>query len=93
MLWRRCRKACASLCRCEIVQQDRGDCGGHWSKPHGGVIQPGSWNEAGTHWLSVGKDTGGHASGIAVTAGARVTGGRTVNIVGMLAQSHQWAYW
>ena len=31
--------------------------------PVGGVIQPGSWNEAGTHWLSVGKDTGARTSG------------------------------
>ena len=40
--------------------------------PVGGAIQPGSWRKAGTQWLSVGKDTGGRTSGIAVTARARV---------------------
>ena len=48
------------------VQQDCGDFGGHRSKPREcGVVQPGSWNEAGTHWLSVGKDNGGRTGGIA----------------------------
>ena len=42
-------------------------------------------SSAGTHWLSVGKDTGGRTSGVVVTAGAKVTGGRTGNVVGMLA--------
>ena len=39
---------------------------------------------AGTHWLSVGKHSGGRTSGIVVNAGASVTGGRTGNIVGVL---------
>ena len=49
-----------------------------------GEIQPGSWHKAGTHRLSVGKDTGARTSGNGVKAGAKVTGGRTSNIVGML---------
>ena len=32
----------------------------------------------------MGKDTGGRTSGVVVNAGAKVTGGRTGNIVGML---------
>ena len=39
------------------VQQDCGDFGSHRSKPRSGVIQPGSWCKAGTHWLSVGNGT------------------------------------
>ena len=64
------------------------DCGGSvvasvvtGPKPVGGVIQPGSWRKAGTHWLSVGKDTGARTSGIVVNAGANLTGGRTGDIV------------
>ena len=49
-----------------------------------GVIQPGRWRNAETHWLSVSKDTGARTSGIVVNAGARATNGRTGNIVGML---------
>ena len=52
--------------------------------PVDGEIQLGSWHKAGTHRLSVGKDTGARTSGIGVKAGATVTGGRTGNIVGML---------
>ena len=39
--------------------------------PVGGLFSRGAAAQAGTHWLSVGKDTGGRTSGVAVTAGPR----------------------
>ena len=60
--------------------------------PVDGVIHLGSWSKAGTDWLSVGNGTGGRTSGVAVTAGTRVTSGRTGNIVGMFRwdQNYRW---
>ena len=66
------------------MQQDQGDFGSRRSKPHGGVIQPGSWLRAGTHWPSVGNGTGARTSGVPEIAGTRDTGGRTGNIAEML---------
>ena len=67
------------------------DCGGSvvaseviGPNPVDGVIQPGSWSKAGTHWPSVGKDTGGRTGDIVVNVGTRITGGRARCIVGML---------
>ena len=66
------------------MQQDRGDFGSRRSKPLGGVIQPGSWLKAGTHWPSVGNGTGARTSGVAEIAGTKATGGRAGNIAEML---------
>ena len=63
-LWRRCRKACASLCRCERCNRTAVTSEVTSPNPVGGVIQPGSWRKAGTHWLSVGTDTGGRTGNI-----------------------------
>ena len=52
--------------------------------PVGGVIQPGSWLKAGTHWPSVGNGTGARTSGVAEIAGTKATGGRAGNIAEML---------
>ena len=48
--------------------------------PVGFEIQRGSWRRAGTHRLSVGKNTGGRTSKIVGTLGTRVTCGRTGGI-------------
>ena len=75
-------RAGASLCH--RLRKVRGDFGSHGSKPRGGLIQPGCWHKAGTHWQSVGDSTGGRTSCVAETARTRATGGRTGNIAGML---------
>ena len=63
-LWRRCRKACASLCRRESCNRTAVTSEVTSPTPVGGLIQPESWRKAGTHWLSVGKDTGGRIGNI-----------------------------
>ena len=73
----------AFSCRCERCNKTAVASEVIGPNPVDGAIHLGSWSKAGTDWLSVGNGTGGRTSGVAVTAGTRVTSGRTGNFVGM----------